>query len=248
MSCTCVSGFTGKGDVHCDEISTFLFQLNIKTYISTLKSKIRNTIPISIISFGNFSGEPEPIGCSSDFECTTSQACRDRSCINPCIVDKPCSPSAICTVRNNRASCSCPPGFEGDPFNQCNKSKRKKYFRKLILGITKCLSFKVFITKLPFKFSIVQKGECQHDNDCRDSTACIENQCLDPCPLTEPCGQNAKCTTSSHRPVCRCPSNWAGNPHEECYQRRFLKYNNSMKEISRKFKHIFHQIRLKFQK
>jgi hypothetical protein len=31
MSCTCVPGFTGKGDVHCDEISTFLFQLDNKT-------------------------------------------------------------------------------------------------------------------------------------------------------------------------------------------------------------------------
>ena len=68
---------------------------------------------------------------------------------------------------------------------------------------------------------LVKKGECQHDSECRDNTACIENQCLDPCKLTEPCGKNAQCTTSAHRPVCRCPSNWAGNPHEECYQCRF---------------------------
>ena len=70
-----------------------------------------------------FLGEPEPIGCSSDFECATNQACRDRSCINICSVDKPCSPSAICSARNHKASCSCPPGFEGDPYRQCNKSK-----------------------------------------------------------------------------------------------------------------------------
>ena len=72
-----------------------------------------------------FLGEPEPIGCSSDFECATNQACRDRSCINICSVDKPCSPSAICSARNHKASCSCPPGFEGDPYRQCNKSKHK---------------------------------------------------------------------------------------------------------------------------
>ena len=71
-----------------------------------------------------FVGEPEPIGCSSDFECATNQACRDRSCINICSVDKPCSQSAICSSRNHKASCSCPPGFEGDPYRQCNKSKK----------------------------------------------------------------------------------------------------------------------------
>ena len=69
---------------------------------------------------------------------------------------------------------------------------------------------------------IVKKGECQHDSDCADDKACIENQCLDPCYITEPCGKNAICKTSSHRPVCRCPSDWAGNPHQECYQCRLL--------------------------
>ena len=64
----------------------------------------------------------------------------------------------------------------------------------------------------------VKKGECQHDVDCPDNKACVENHCLDPCTLTEPCGQNALCEASSHRPVCRCPPGWAGSPNEECYQ------------------------------
>ena len=67
--------------------------------------------------------EPEPIGCSSDSECASNQACRDRSCINPCTNDKPCSSSAICSVRSHKATCKCPPGFEGDPYRQCRKSK-----------------------------------------------------------------------------------------------------------------------------
>ena len=69
---------------------------------------------------------------------------------------------------------------------------------------------------------IVQRGECQHDIDCPDNRACIENQCLDPCIIHSPCGKSALCETTSHRPVCRCPSGWAGDPHTECYTCRFF--------------------------
>ena len=65
---------------------------------------------------------------------------------------------------------------------------------------------------------LVKRGECEHDTECPDNNACIDNQCLDPCSLSEPCGKQAICKTTSHRPVCRCPPNWAGNPHDECYQ------------------------------
>ena len=67
--------------------------------------------------------EPEPIGCSSDFECSPTQACRNRNCVNPCTNDKPCSSTAICTVKNHRSTCKCLPGFDGDPYKTCNKSK-----------------------------------------------------------------------------------------------------------------------------
>ena len=74
----------------------------------------------------------------------------------------------------------------------------------------------------------VKRGECEHDTECPDNNACIDNQCLDPCSLSEPCGKQAICETTSHRPVCRCPQNWAGNPHEECYQCRFSITNISI--------------------
>lgn len=59
------------------------------------------------------------------------------------------------------------------------------------------------------------------DFECPDNRACIENQCLDPCLIDDPCGRNAQCQTTSHRPVCRCPSGWAGDPHTECFQCMF---------------------------
>ena len=64
----------------------------------------------------------------------------------------------------------------------------------------------------------IRKGECEHDVDCPDSNACIDHQCVDPCRVYDPCGKEALCETSSHRPVCRCPSGWAGNPYEQCFK------------------------------
>ena len=71
-----------------------------------------------------------------------------------------------------------------------------------------------------FSTFLVFQGECKIDTDCPDNKACINNQCLDPCNVYDPCGKNAQCETTSHRPVCRCPSGWAGDPHTECYQCR----------------------------
>ena len=94
----------------------FFFRLNI-----IVSWKVRKCSFISV--------EPEPIGCSSDIECSSNQACRSRSCINPCTTDKPCSTSAFCTVDNHRVKCQCPPGFEGDPYQQCRKSKHCMLFK-----------------------------------------------------------------------------------------------------------------------
>ena len=117
MSCTCLPGFTGKGDVRCDRISKDTLSCS-----SILLSSLRILASFIIIVF-SFVVEPIEAGCSSDSECSSSEACRNRNCINPCIVDKPCSPSAICSVQNHKSTCTCPPGFEGDPYRQCSKSK-----------------------------------------------------------------------------------------------------------------------------
>ena len=65
---------------------------------------------------------PIEVGCSSDEECASSQACRNRACVNPCI-DSPCGNSAECIAVNHRANCKCPPGLTGDPYSRCVTSK-----------------------------------------------------------------------------------------------------------------------------
>ena len=71
--------------------------------------------------FYNFSSEAAPIevGCSSDDECSTAQACIGRSCVNPCTSNNPCSSTATCTVSNHKPVCTCPPGTTGDPYQRC---------------------------------------------------------------------------------------------------------------------------------
>lgn len=76
--------------------------------------------------------EEVKVGCSSDFECLDSEACQSGDCRNPCYTNNPCSSTAICTATNHKANCKCPPGFEGDPYRQCARSK---FNRVLVLRV-----------------------------------------------------------------------------------------------------------------
>ena len=64
---------------------------------------------------------------------------------------------------------------------------------------------------------LVSKGECQRDTDCSNDKACINNFCVNPCTVSQPCGESAICEAISHRPVCKCPPGYAGDPHTVCY-------------------------------
>merc|ERR1711892_961288 len=66
----------------------------------------------------NLPPRPEP-GCKSNSECGDREICRDRNCINPCIVANPCATNAVCDVRQHSVTCNCPSGFTGDPFSNC---------------------------------------------------------------------------------------------------------------------------------
>ena len=77
----------------------------------------------SYMHLSHFAAIPVVVGCSSDDECPLTQACEQRSCINPCNQDNPCSPRAYCTVQQHRPRCACPSGMTGDPYRQCFPSE-----------------------------------------------------------------------------------------------------------------------------
>jgi len=57
--------------------------------------------------------------CEYDNECSSSLACFDYNCRDPCIGT--CGQNANCEVRNHRPVCSCPDGFKGDPLSACER-------------------------------------------------------------------------------------------------------------------------------
>ena len=59
------------------------------------------------------------VGCDADDDCPDYTSCRNRRCINPCAVDKPCAPTANCRVVNHNSVCTCPNGYIGTPQTKC---------------------------------------------------------------------------------------------------------------------------------
>ena len=90
--------------------------------------------------------------CLDNIECRGDLSCRNNHCVNPCI--GACASNAICEVnnhiifdlniisyfcynyqpQNHVAVCSCPRGFDGDPFHLCRPINLGKISR--ILSIT----------------------------------------------------------------------------------------------------------------
>lgn len=127
-------------------------------------------------------------GCSSDSDCSLTEACRNRVCVNPCSDGNPCARTAECRAQNHRAVCVCSPGMVGDPFVNC------------------------------FREPSVTTPECRSNADCTDDKACVNKKCLNPCAEGNPCGGNAECRVALHRPLCYCPADWGGDPHVQCHR------------------------------
>lgn len=59
------------------------------------------------------------------------------------------------------------------------------------------------------------RPECVVDSSCRSDQVCRNEKCVDPCEGL--CGNNARCTTVDHRPICTCLSGYKGDPFNACY-------------------------------
>jgi hypothetical protein len=56
--------------------------------------------------------------CVLNSDCPSNQACISNKCQDPC--PGTCGQNADCQVVNHLPSCTCRPGFTGDPFRFCN--------------------------------------------------------------------------------------------------------------------------------
>lgn len=55
------------------------------------------------------------LGCTSDSDCSSNEACINRQCGNPC----KCGQNAVCEVLYHKANCKCLPGYGGNPAVGC---------------------------------------------------------------------------------------------------------------------------------
>ena len=138
MLCTCLPGYVGDADVACNlrKIYRIIIRLTSESRVLCFITSKQTEHIIGFISWLNilsvscktnlsipFVAPPPPSGCSSNNDCGDQEICRDRACLNPCVVANPCAQSAVCNVRAHSVTCNCPSGFTGDPFANCYPSK-----------------------------------------------------------------------------------------------------------------------------
>ena len=77
--------------------------------------------------------------CVLNTDCSSNRACIRNKCQDPC--PGTCGQNADCQVVNHLPSCTCHPGYTGDPFKYCNilpperKMKNYSVYLKLIFYI-----------------------------------------------------------------------------------------------------------------
>lgn len=74
-------------------------------------------------------------------------------------------------------------------------------------GVCSCLSN--YIGAPPYC-----KPECIQNSDCPSNLACQNMRCQDPCPGL--CGINAECSVIYHQGICKCRSQYIGDPFSKC--------------------------------
>lgn len=65
--------------------------------------------------------------CMVSADCPQDKACINTKCKDPC--PGTCGLNARCNVVNHNPICSCPVGFNGDPFVRCLQEESKETFR-----------------------------------------------------------------------------------------------------------------------
>ena len=124
--CICLPGYTGNPQHACS-----LCEFS-QEFVSHLCSLIFACFPFFTLPVGLPTLPVVSVGCESNDDCPDYTSCRNRKCINPCAVDKPCAPSALCKVVNHNPVCTCPNGYIGSPHTKCTPRKFcTKYCTKL---------------------------------------------------------------------------------------------------------------------
>jgi len=148
----------------------------------------------------------------------------------------PCGTNAECSVKGNRAVCTCRAGSYGDPYSNCQVNPcdqdpcgiNAECENTGARAICKCPRG---FTGDPFvrcNDNPCSQDPCGQNADCEAQGARAVCRCrdgyegdpfvrctLNPC-LTSPCGVNAECKPGGQRAVCECRDGYEGDPFVSC--------------------------------
>lgn len=182
----------------------------------------------------------EPNTCGSGARCDPNRAtpcycpentlgnpyksCTPQGYLPPDVLCKPgpCGSNADCYVSGNVEMCFCKADFTGDPHIGCQPQRSpctpnpcgpQAICQATYDGQYTCVCPSGSIGNAHGPEGCHSR-ECEVDDECKLSKACIGYTCRDPCPGA--CGLNALCRVESHRPVCICKDNFIGNPLIHC--------------------------------
>lgn len=171
------------------------------------------------------------IGCRPDCvinpDCPLDKTCWNQKCVNPCV--GACGKGALCQVVNHFPVCFCPADHTGDalvsctlsqqpqppiynPMNPCENSPCGANSRCLVsqTGYPICSCLPGYRGNPP-----ACQPQCVAHSECPSNKACVNLQCIDPCPGV--CGVGARCEVFQHSAVCSCAPGETGNPFESCH-------------------------------
>lgn len=148
----------------------------------------------------NYFGDPY-IGCrpecTMNTDCHPTKSCINNRCVDPC--PGTCGIQAACDVSNHIPSCSCPPGYIGDPFVACRPRPVQPDERKEPCNPSPCGNNGICRVVNGAAVCACQTGmigsppgcrpECVVSAECGLQHACLNQKCRDPCPGT--CGYSS---------------------------------------------------------
>lgn len=140
--CSCKEGYTGDPFSICHKVIKIENSLMgpINPCVPSpcgINAECRNTggMP-SCACLPQYIGSPPNCKpeCVLNTDCSNNKACVNMKCLDPCLGS--CGVLAICNVVKHVPVCSCPNGYEGDPFVACNVKEQGNIQLFYILIVT----------------------------------------------------------------------------------------------------------------
>ncbi|GLH00239.1 Neurogenic locus Notch protein, partial [Gryllus bimaculatus] len=182
--------------------------------------------------------EPPRPECVENADCTNDKACLEGRCRDPCAAQpNTCGRNAECRTQLHRPLCSCLEGFTGNAHTHCFeigcRSDSECPPEQACVNracADPCASTRCGLNAecradtfhrarcycLPGHrgdpWTRCDRPQCTDDAHCPDNLACVGERCENPCV----CAPNALCSVAAHRPTCRCPPGYTGNPNTLC--------------------------------